>query len=82
MRWRNGRKSTNIEDRRRVRMSRTIKGGGIGVLLLALVGLFFGIDPSGLLQRNVQIQTGSSVQSTQMTSSDRVTLTKHLTRPA
>ncbi|MEA3230943.1 MAG: neutral zinc metallopeptidase [Thermodesulfobacteriota bacterium] len=63
-------------------MSRTIKGGGIGVLLLALVGVFFGIDPSGLLQRNVQMQTGSSVQSTQITSSNRVILTKHLTRPA
>jgi len=69
MRWRSGRRSTNVEDRRRVRMSRTVKGGGIGVLLLALVGVYFGIDPSVFLQRNVQMQTEPSVQSTQMESS-------------
>jgi len=66
MRWRSGRRSTNVEDRRRVRMSRTAKGGGIGVLLLALVGVYFGIDPSVFLQRNVQMQTEPSVQSTRM----------------
>ena len=53
MRWRSGRRSTNVEDRRGVRMSRTVKGGGIGVLLLALVGIYFGIDPSVFLKGNV-----------------------------
>jgi len=49
MRWQGGRRSKNIEDRRGRRVSRGIKGGGIGVLLLALVGMYFGIDPSLIL---------------------------------
>ena len=69
MRWRSGRRSANVEDRRRGRVSRTVKGGGIGVLLLALVGVYFGIDPSVFLQQNVQMQPDPSAQSTQMESS-------------
>ncbi len=52
MRWKSGRRSSNIEDRRG-RVSRGAKGGGIGILLLALVGLYFGIDPSIILQSGV-----------------------------
>lgn len=50
MRWKDGRRSQNIEDRRRVRISGKAKGGGLGLLALVLVGLFFGIDPSLILQ--------------------------------
>lgn len=47
MRWEMGRKSDNVEDQRGQRMiPGGMKGGGIGILLLALVGMFFGIDPS------------------------------------
>lgn len=46
MRWERGRRSSNVEDQRGRRVTRGIKGGGIGILLLALVGMFFGIDPS------------------------------------
>lgn len=50
MRWDMGRRSSNVEDQRGQPMiPRGVKGGGIGVLLLALVGMFFGIDPSVIL---------------------------------
>jgi len=51
MRWKNRRRSTNIEDRRRRRpMARKVAGGGLGTIVLVLVGLYFGIDPSVILQ--------------------------------
>ncbi len=54
MRWKTGRRSSNVEDRRGVRMTgRKMKGGGIGIILLALVGMYFGIDPSVILNSNL-----------------------------
>ncbi len=53
MRWRTGRRSSNVEDRRgRVGPRRlgTRVGGGLGVLVLALVAMYFGVDPSVVLQ--------------------------------
>ena len=44
--------SQNIEDRRGFRVSRGVAGGGIGGLVLILIALFFGVDPSALLQNN------------------------------
>jgi len=50
MRWRNDRQSDNVEDRRGMSMTgRTAIGGGAGVVILVLLGLFFGVDPSRLL---------------------------------
>ncbi len=47
--------SQNIEDRRGRRVSRGgVVGGGIGTIALVLIALFFGVDPSILLQGNVQ----------------------------
>jgi predicted metalloprotease len=46
--------SRNVEDRRGRRVSRGIAGGGIGTLLIILLALFFGFDPSLLLQSNVR----------------------------
>ena len=51
MRWERGRRSSNIEDRRGTRISRRATGGGIGVLLIALVALYFGVDPSVILNQ-------------------------------
>jgi uncharacterized protein len=45
--------SSNVEDRRGMRVSRGLAGGGIGTIALVLIGLFFGIDPSVLLQGNI-----------------------------
>jgi len=46
MLWKSGRRSSNVEDRRGLRIPGGVKGGGIGILLLALVGMYFGIDPA------------------------------------
>jgi len=49
MRWTTGRRSRNVEDRRG--MGRPIAaGGGIGTIVLLLIALYFGFDPSVVLQ--------------------------------
>jgi uncharacterized protein len=45
--------SGNIEDRRGFRVSPGIAGGGIGTIVIVLIGLYLGIDPSALLQTRV-----------------------------
>ena len=64
MRWQNRRRSTNIEDRRGRRIPGGVKGGGIGILLLALVGMYFGIDPSIILNMGGGMPTTSPAGST------------------
>ena len=52
MRWEHGRRSENIEDRRHLRVSRKgLAGGGIGAIVLALVAMYFGVDPSVVLNQ-------------------------------
>ncbi len=51
MRWKDGRRSDNVEDQRGTRVSRGMMGGGIGTIILVLVALYFGIDPSTLLNQ-------------------------------
>lgn len=51
MQWKDGRKSENVEDRRGVRVSRGMMGGGIGTIIIVLVALYFGVDPSMLLNQ-------------------------------
>ena len=46
MRWQDQRRSDNVEDRRGGGIPGPVKGGGIGLAILALVGMYFGIDPS------------------------------------
>ena len=53
MRWQTGRRSDKVEDQRGQRISRGVRGGGIGVILLALVAMYFGIDPSVILQSDL-----------------------------
>jgi len=66
MRWKEGRRSSNIDDRRGRRISRGVKGGGIGILLLALVGMYFGIDPRLILNIGSQVG-GGQPQTTEYT---------------
>lgn len=47
MRWKSGRRSSNIEDRRG---RRAAAGGGLGLLVVAVVVLLLGGDPRALLQ--------------------------------
>ncbi|PKO70909.1 MAG: flagellar biosynthesis protein FlgM, partial [Betaproteobacteria bacterium HGW-Betaproteobacteria-17] len=52
MRWERGRRSDNIEDRRGMRVGRRgLVGGGIGTIVLMLVALYFGVDPSVVLNQ-------------------------------
>ncbi|HEY5673094.1 MAG TPA: neutral zinc metallopeptidase [Malonomonas sp.] len=60
MRWKSGRRSSNVEDQRGRRISRGAKGGGIGIMLLALVGMYFGIDPSVVLNVGNQLGGGQT----------------------
>ena len=68
MRWENGRRSDNIEDRRGMRVGKKgIAGGGIGAIVLALVAMYFGVDPSVVLNQAGNLappQTQSSPAST------------------
>ena len=50
MRWGGGRRSANIEDRRGMRMSPGIAGGGLGAIVIVILALVFGIDPRMLTQ--------------------------------
>jgi hypothetical protein len=50
MRWRGQRESTNIEDRRGLRVRRGgMIGGGLGVVALLVIGTLLGVDPRLLL---------------------------------
>jgi uncharacterized protein len=61
MRWTNGRRSENVEDRRGIGISRGVLGGGIGTVILVLAALYFGIDPTILLNQGAP--TGVNVPS-------------------
>lgn len=50
MRWESGRRSTNVEDRRGMRARPAAIGGGLGTIVLILLALYLGVDPSFLLQ--------------------------------
>jgi predicted metalloprotease len=66
MRWRDGRQSDNVEDRRGMSIPRGAKIGGVGglgLLAIVVIGMFLGIDPTVLLQGIPDVQTPSvSVQ--------------------
>jgi predicted metalloprotease len=49
MQWSSGRRSSNVEDRRGASVP-LIAGGGLGTIVLVLLGLFFGFDPTSFLQ--------------------------------
>lgn len=50
MRWRSDRHSKNVIDRRRSSVGRGVAGGGIGTIVVILAALYFGIDPTSLLE--------------------------------
>lgn len=66
MRWQFGRRSDNVEDRRGMSGPVAV-GGGVGAIILALVAMFFGIDPSIILDQGTQTGDNptSSVPSSQ-----------------
>jgi predicted metalloprotease len=50
MRWREGRQSANVEDRRGMPGGTMMMGGGLGSIVLIVLALMFGIDPQALFQ--------------------------------
>jgi uncharacterized protein len=51
MRWRDQRRSDNVEDQRAVSPASMAVGGGLGTLVLILVAMLFGADPRQLMQQ-------------------------------
>jgi predicted metalloprotease len=64
MRWRGRRQSENIEDRRGMRVGRGVGIGGIGLVAVYLISMYFGVDPSVLLGgiETSQVGPGSGEQ--------------------
>lgn len=63
MRWERGRRSSNIEDRRGMRPRPAMLGGGLGTVVILIIALYLGVDPTFLLQQApgpdaVQVPTG------------------------
>lgn len=53
MRWREGRESSNIEDRRGTRVPMKAVGGGIGGVIMLVIALMLGADPGTVLNTGV-----------------------------
>ena len=60
MQWQGGRRSGNIEDRRGMRLGPGLVGGGLGSIVLLLIALYFGVDPSVLINSNTDTTVDAS----------------------
>lgn len=69
MRWRGGRRSGNIEDRRGAKSSGGLVGGGIGTIAIILIAWYFGVDPTPLLD-GMQSTGGASSTGTPASAED------------
>ena len=66
MKWRSGRRSSNVEDRRgRGGAGRGIKLGGGATIAVIVIGLFLGADPMQMLNMLGNLESGGSSQSSQ-----------------
>lgn len=63
MKW-GGRSSSNIEDRRGMSVGKGVAGGGIGTIVIALIAMYFGVDPSVILNQ------GGALTPTQQTQAE------------
>jgi hypothetical protein len=68
-----GRRSTNIEDRRGVRLPGRAAGGGIGILILIVIAVLLGADPVKLLNdiTYTEVDPTSSYESAPLSDEDR-----------
>jgi predicted metalloprotease len=57
MRWRSGRQSSNVEDRRGMRVG--LAGGGIGTVILVVVAMILGVDPGDIIQQQPPSEPGA-----------------------
>ena len=63
MKWKDGRRSDNVEDQRGFGVRQGAIGGGIGILAILVIGLLTGADPSTLISM-IAGQSSSSVDNT------------------
>jgi len=63
MRWQKGRRSTNVLDRRNMSRGKKVAGGGIGMIIIALIAMFLGVDPRMVMQIGGGIGGGEVQQS-------------------
>lgn len=63
MRWQFGRRSNNVQDRRAI-ATRGAVGGGLGMVVLALLAMFLGVDPSIVLNQAGPISPDGSSRTT------------------
>ena len=68
MKWRTGRRSGNIEDRRGIRIPKKAAGGGIGIIVIALIAMYFGVDPTVFLNQQGPSSSISTQTSTRQIS--------------
>ncbi len=65
MKWRTSRRSSNVEDRRSVGRGPMIAGGGVGLIVMALVAAYFGVDPTAVLKQGMQQRGQANTQTHQ-----------------
>jgi len=63
MKWNSRRRSSNVEDNRSRRIGRKAGGGGIGVIILALAAMYFGVDPQIVLNMSDMLSSSENSQS-------------------
>lgn len=64
MKWRGGRRSGNIEDRRGARPKAGLLGGGLGTIVIVLAAMYFGVDPTFLIEGMQSANTSASSSGT------------------
>ncbi len=92
MRWKTGRRSSNVEDRRgggigdgsmtggRRKMGvgrRTGIGGGLGTIILVLVAMYFGVDLTSMLQVGGQMDGGGIANIAEMIYGSTINVCEH-----
>lgn len=65
MKWRGGRRSRNVEDRRGRRAGKGIKLGGGATVIVIVVGLLLGADPLQIMNMLGNIETSTTTSSSQ-----------------
>jgi predicted metalloprotease len=61
MKWQGGRRSSNIEDRRGRTSAPKMLGGSLGTIAVVLIAMYFGVDPTPLLEG---MQSGGQASTT------------------
>jgi len=72
MKWRGGRRSSNIEDRRGAKPRGALVGGGLGTIIVILAALYFGIDPTFLIEGMQSSNVSTSSSGTMPTAEDLI----------